>query len=63
MMSDCSTNAFNTPEVSLKKLAEAQGGPPYMLEVDEMLDLLPESATDMVTAIMWRGRVYVLANG
>lgn len=63
MMSDCSTNAFKTPEVSLKKLAKSQGGPPWMLEIDDMYGTLPEAAADMVTAIRWRGKVYVLVEG
>lgn len=58
-MSDCSTRAFETPDMSMRKLPRSEGGPPYMLEVDDMFDLLPESATNMVTAVMWRGHVFV----
>jgi hypothetical protein len=61
-MSDCSTHAYDVPDFSLKKMAAAQGGPPYMLEVDDMFDLLPESVTDLVTTVMWRGHVYVRAD-
>jgi len=62
-MSDCSRMAYEVPEINLKKLAKAQGGPPYLLEVDDMFDLLPESVTDMVTTMKWRGRVFVRADG
>lgn len=62
-MSDCSTHAFDVPEFSLKKMAKAQGGPPYMLEVDDMFDMLPESVTNLVTAVMWRGHVFVRVDG
>lgn len=62
-MSDCSTHAWESPEISLKKLAKSHGGPPYMLEVDDMFDMLPESVTDMVTTVMWRGHVFTRVDG
>ena len=62
-MSDCSRRAFDVSDIGLKKMAKAQGGPPYMLEVDDMFDMLPESVTNLVTAVMWRGHVFVRVDG